>query len=62
MGTSLLVMPFAFLIEVIGEDVPLVLINNTDSRKDKKKPKSLWLDGSIDDRIKTIADDLKWEL
>jgi NAD-dependent histone deacetylase SIR2 len=62
MGTSLVVFPFAFLLEKIDDKVPLVLINNTDSRRDKKRPNSLWLDGNLDERIKAIADDLKWDL
>jgi NAD-dependent histone deacetylase SIR2 len=61
MGTSLVVFPFAFLAKVISNKTPVVLINNTDSRVDKRV-NSLWLDGSLDERLKAIAGDLKWEL
>lgn len=61
MGTSLVVFPFAMLGQLIDPDTPMVLINNTDSRPGKKS-NSLWLDGSLDDRIKALADDLKWDL
>jgi NAD-dependent histone deacetylase SIR2 len=62
MGTSLVVFPFAYLLEIVDDKVPIVLINNTDSRKDKKRINSLWLDGNLDERIKALAEDLKWEL
>ena len=39
-GTSLAVMPFAFLADMISPKVPKVLINNTDSLAGKKK---IWL-------------------
>ena len=63
MGTSLVVFPFAMLVQMIDEKTPLVLINNTDSRPGTgKKPNSLWLDGNLDERVKQLAEDLKWEL
>lgn len=61
MGTSLVVFPFAALASIIPYSTPMVLINNTDSRKNKK-PNSLWLDGSLDDRVKEIAAELKWDI
>lgn len=61
MGTSLVVFPFAMLSQMIDEKTPLVLINNTDSRPGKKA-NSLWLDGNLDERVKELADELKWEL
>lgn len=62
MGTSLVVYPFAYLVEIAGDAVPIVLINNTDSRKDKNRKNSLWLDGNLDERLKALAEDLKWDL
>lgn len=50
MGTSLVVFPFAFLIEMVQKDVPVILINNTNSLKDRF-PNSLWLDGNLDDQV-----------
>lgn len=55
-GTSLKVMPFAFLAHMIDEKIPVVIINNEDSlsaRKDK-----LWMKGDIQDNIKTLIDSL----
>ena len=59
-GTSLAVMPFAYLPFMIDPKVPVVLINNTDSlpqRSDK-----LWLDGNIEDNVKTIVEKLDWKV
>lgn len=61
MGTSLVVFPFAMLVQMIDEKTPLVLINNTDSRPGKRQ-NSLWLDGNLDERVKELAHDLKWDL
>lgn len=60
-GTSLAVVPFSFLAQMIPEKVPVVLINNTDSLsyiKDRK----LWMDGDIQENMGKIAKDLNWEL
>lgn len=62
MGTSLVVFPFAYLAQIFDEKVPIVLINNTDSRIDKSKVNSLWLDGDLDNQVKALAADLKWDL
>ena len=59
-GTSLAVMPFAFLAQMVEKNTPVVLINNTDSlphRKDK-----LWLKDDIQDNVKTICEKLDWKL
>ncbi len=60
MGTSLVVYPFAFLVDMVKPQVPLVLINNTDSRKQPPKSNSIWLDDSLDERVKELADAFKW--
>jgi hypothetical protein len=59
MGTSLVVFPFAFLVQMVDQNTPMILINNTNSIGNRKN--SLWLDGNIDDQIKKIMHDLKWE-
>lgn len=59
MGTSLVVFPFAFLVQMVDQNTPIILINNTNSIGNRKN--SLWLDGNIDDQIKKIMHDLKWE-
>ena len=58
-GTSLAVMPFAFLVESINPKVPKILINNTDSLAGKKK---IWMEGDIQENINKIAKDLDWIL
>jgi NAD-dependent SIR2 family protein deacetylase len=59
MGTSLVVFPFAFLVQIVDQNTPMILINNINSIGNRKN--SLWLDGNIDDQIKKIMHDLKWE-
>lgn len=59
-GTSLAVFPFAFLATLVPEDVPVVLINNTDSMA--QRDKKLWMDGDIQDNIKKICQDVGWVL
>lgn len=54
MGTSLVVFPFAFLVQMVGDKVPIVLINNTNSLG-KNYPNSLWLDGDLDNQVKKLA-------
>lgn len=58
-GTSLAVMPFAFLATMIGEETPIVLINNTDSLAGRNK---VWMEGDIQENINKIAKDLDWKL
>ena len=58
-GTSLAVMPFAFMAQIIKEDTPIVLINNTDSLAGRNK---VWLDGDIQENVNKIAKDLDWKL
>lgn len=53
-GTSLAVMPFAFLAHLIPKGVPVVLINNTDSLP-MIKEKKLWMEGDIQDNIIKIS-------
>lgn len=60
MGTSLAVMPFAFLAQMIELKTPVVLLNMTDSlpqRNDK-----LWLKGDIQEEVKNIIDKVGWKL
>jgi NAD-dependent SIR2 family protein deacetylase len=54
MGTSLVVFPFAFLIQMVENHVPIVLINNTNSLGNNF-PNSLWLDGDLDSQVKKLA-------
>lgn len=61
MGTSLVVFPFAFLIQCAKKDVPVVLINNTNSLKGDF-PNSLWLDGDLDEQVRNLAKDLEWDI
>ena len=42
------------------EDVPVVLINNTDSMA--QRDNKLWMDGDIQDNIKKICQDVGWVL
>ena len=58
-GTSLAVMPFAFMATMIKEETPIVLVNNTDSLAGRSK---VWLDGDIQENINKIAKDLDWKL
>lgn len=59
-GTSLKVFPFAFLAQVIPKNIPLVLINNEDCMPNDKG--KLWLGGDIQENIKKIIADTKWEI
>jgi NAD-dependent SIR2 family protein deacetylase len=59
-GTSLAVWPFALLAHVVPIDIPLVLINNEDSLKDRAN--KLWMSGDIQDNISKICKDLNWNL
>ena len=58
-GTSLAVMPFAFLAQMIPKGVPVVLINNTDSLAMVKDLK-LWMQGDIQDNVLKIAKEVGW--
>lgn len=61
MGTSLVVYPFAFLIEMVEKNIPVILINNTNSLK-KGFPNSLWLDGDLDEQVRKLAQDLELDI
>ena len=51
MGTSLKVMPFASLLEIVDEEIPIILINKECSFMESRE-NTLFLEGDIDDRIK----------
>lgn len=59
-GTALCVFPFAFLAHKVPADVPLVLINNTDSLP--QRTNKLWMDGDIQENIRRICKDIDWTL
>lgn len=61
MGTSLVVFPFAFLVQMIEKETPVVLINNTNSLQ-SGFPNALWLDGDLDSQIKRLCEDLGWDI
>lgn len=60
-GTSLAVFPFAFLAHNVPQNVPLVLINNTDSLPQRTTNK-IWMDGDIQENIRKICKDIEWTL
>eukprot|EP01064_Diplonema_japonicum_P033132 TRINITY_DN645_c3_g1_i2.p1 TRINITY_DN645_c3_g1~~TRINITY_DN645_c3_g1_i2.p1 ORF type:complete len:310 (+),score=48.92 TRINITY_DN645_c3_g1_i2:32-931(+) len=66
MGTSLVVHPFASLVNMVGDDVPRLLINNNKVGLDlglfKDADRDIHLDGEIDTRVKEIADGLGYTL
>ncbi|KAL4491311.1 hypothetical protein ABPG72_021697 [Tetrahymena utriculariae] len=59
MGTSLKVFPFAALVDLISEDVPIVLINR--ENPGIKRNRFLFLEGEIDDNVEKIMKDISWD-
>ena len=59
-GTSLAVMPFAFMAQLIPKEAPVVLINNTDSLPGCTN--KVWMEGDIQENVNKIAKDLDWVL
>lgn len=61
MGTSLVVFPFASLVNMISKKTPVVLINREDSYSSKgnKTDNYLFLGGDLDKKVKKIIKDLK---
>jgi NAD-dependent SIR2 family protein deacetylase len=63
MGTSLKVFPFAGLVDLIPEGVPVVLVDRVDpGRFEVDNPNVLFLQGDIEDTIGKLAADIGWEL
>ncbi|EAS07868.1 SIR2 family histone deacetylase, putative (macronuclear) [Tetrahymena thermophila SB210] len=59
MGTSLKVFPFAALVDLFKEDVPIVLINR--ENPGIKRRRFLFLEGEIDDNVEKIMKDISWD-
>jgi len=59
MGTSLRVFPFASLVGMIEEKVPIVLINRENTSI--KRENFLFLQGDIDERLKGLIGELGWD-
>lgn len=59
-GSSLKVFPFAGLVTLIKDDVPLILINR--ENPGVKRKLFLHVPGDIDDTIVNIAKEIGWDL
>ena len=57
-GTSLKVMPFAYLAQLIPKDAPSILMNREDVlyRQDRK----LWMEGDIEENVEKLMKALNW--
>jgi NAD-dependent SIR2 family protein deacetylase len=60
MGTSLKVYPFAFLIDNLASEIPLVLINRENPGLNRDN--FLFLPGDIENTIKDIMAELNWDI
>lgn len=53
------VYPFAALVEMINENVPIVLVNR--ENPGIKRRRFLFLEGEIDDNVEKIMTDIGWD-
>jgi len=59
MGTSLMVFPFAELVDMVPKSVPLVYINRENTQI--KRDNFLFLEGNIDMHVNSLIRDIGWE-
>jgi NAD-dependent SIR2 family protein deacetylase len=57
-GTSLKVMPFAFLAQLIPETSPIILINRDQVLHERAN--KIWMQGDIQENVAKLMGDLKW--
>lgn len=60
MGTSLKVFPFASMVDLIPDKVPLVCINRSNPGIDRQD-NFLFIEGTMDDSIEKIMDECGWK-